>query len=277
MPVAAIHFYFNGIVSKYIRELSTTDSRLMGYYDIDDILVDSTEVPCKFNYEIPGLGYLENNPGKPIRKNTKLSLPLWLARVLAIVGADSQEQEDMDPNAEEEDGGDAFVELLTPDMFSNKVINAIKTDPKSLDLHAINPYFLDMALKWIALYSDKDLGEIVYELLLERAQQINNYASSVSIDTEYGNKYRSALLDALRLQQNSANEDRSGPLASINGTSSLTTRSANNSGIGSSVGTSQATNLAASTRFLLKLDEFERQLYKDTHDSYRDTKKWVSK
>ncbi|SCV14007.1 DNA replication complex GINS protein PSF3 [Nakaseomyces glabratus] len=224
----------------------------MGYYDIDDILVDSTEVPCK---------YLENNPGKPIRKNTKLSLPLWLARVLAIVGADSQEQEDMDPNTEEEDG----------------VINAIKTDPKSLDLHAINPYFLDMALKWIALYSDKDLGEIVYELLLERAQQINNYASSVSIDTEYGNKYRSALLDALRLQQNSANEDRSGPLASINGTSSLTTRSANNSGIGSSVGTSQATNLAASTRFLLKLDEFERQLYKDTHDSYRDTKKWVSK
>ena len=152
----------------------------MGYYDLDDILADSIEIPCKFRHDIAGLGYLEDNPGKPIKTNTKLELPLWLARILAIVG-DTASSDGNDMSMMEEEGETIpFVELLTPNCFSSKVINAIKTDSVALDLHTISPYFYLLVEKWISLFSDKNLSAVVNDLLLSRGREINNYASSVA-------------------------------------------------------------------------------------------------
>ena len=37
---------------------------IMGsYYDIDAILTDAQKVPCTFDLDIPGLGYLDENAG----------------------------------------------------------------------------------------------------------------------------------------------------------------------------------------------------------------------
>ena len=37
---------------------------LMGsYYDIDAILTDAQKVPCTFDLDMPGLGYLDENAG----------------------------------------------------------------------------------------------------------------------------------------------------------------------------------------------------------------------
>lgn len=33
------------------------------YYDIDAILTDAQKVPCTFDLDIPGLGYLDENAG----------------------------------------------------------------------------------------------------------------------------------------------------------------------------------------------------------------------
>lgn len=33
------------------------------YYNIDAILTDAQKVPCTFDLDIPGLGYLEENAG----------------------------------------------------------------------------------------------------------------------------------------------------------------------------------------------------------------------
>ena len=33
------------------------------YYDIDAILTDAHKVPCTFEIDVPGLGYLDENPG----------------------------------------------------------------------------------------------------------------------------------------------------------------------------------------------------------------------
>lgn len=33
------------------------------YYDIDAILTDAQKVPCTFDINVPGLGYMEGNPG----------------------------------------------------------------------------------------------------------------------------------------------------------------------------------------------------------------------
>lgn len=145
----------------------------MGYYDIDDVLADSVEFPCKFQYFLPGLGYLEGNPGKPIEKNCRLDLPLWLARILAIVGGDEEGQEDEEALP--------FVELLRPEMFSPKVVNAIKAGASDLDLHTINAHFYSLAVKWITLFGDEELAGVVSEMVLERSLEMNGHASSVAV------------------------------------------------------------------------------------------------
>lgn len=33
------------------------------YYDVDAILTDAHKLPCSFEIDVPGLGYLDENPG----------------------------------------------------------------------------------------------------------------------------------------------------------------------------------------------------------------------
>lgn len=198
----------------------------MGYYDIDDVLADSVSFPCKFQYYMPGLGYLEGNPGRPIEKNSKLDLPLWLARILAIVGGESEGDEvDNDP----EDAA-PFVELLGPDIFSAKVINAIKAGASTLDLNSINSHFYSLIVKWLTLFGDKELTTVFSDMLLERSLEINSHASSVNM------MIMTMGMDSQHLS-------------------------------------SEATN--AGSTFLLTMDEFEKKIYKQAHDSYKETKKWM--
>lgn len=35
----------------------------MSYYDVDAILTDSQKLPCTFELDVPGLGYLDGNAG----------------------------------------------------------------------------------------------------------------------------------------------------------------------------------------------------------------------
>lgn len=37
------------------------------YYDIDAILTDAQRAPCTFDLDIPGLGYLDGNPGGDVQ------------------------------------------------------------------------------------------------------------------------------------------------------------------------------------------------------------------
>ncbi|ODV97299.1 hypothetical protein PACTADRAFT_38769 [Pachysolen tannophilus NRRL Y-2460] len=173
------------------------------YYDIDDILADNQKLPCKFQMTVPGLGYLEGNPGKPLRKNSKLELPLWLAEVLAIIPIDETSE-------------DSFIELVQPEYFSNRVINAIKTNSKTLDLHSISTYYYKLAIKWCAMFKDKELAEVISEMLKDRSSEINDFAT------------------------NSKNGNSSG-----------------------------------SHDFILSLDEFEKKLFKLSHDSNRNFKNWI--
>lgn len=139
----------------------------MGYYDIDDAIADGERVPCKFNITVPGLGYLEGNPGKPLAKGTKLELPAWLAVVLAT------SELFLESDA-------SFLNLEEPDFISSKVLNAIKADPRSVDLHSIMSNYYTLIEKWAGIYSDAALAEIAMAMLKERALEIDNYASNTS-------------------------------------------------------------------------------------------------
>lgn len=54
------------------------------YYDIDAILTDAQKLPCTFELNVPGLGYLEGNSGQDIKSGTRVELPLWLGEMLAV-------------------------------------------------------------------------------------------------------------------------------------------------------------------------------------------------
>lgn len=209
----------------------------MGYFDIDDIMTEATDLPCRFNFDIPGLGFLENNPGQPIRSGTKLKLPFWLCNTLATMTGTVTHYEDM----ETEESDRAYVELIIPEFFNRKVINAIKSDPNAIDLHSINPYFYSMAKKWIELFYDKDLAEIANDTLLQRSILIHNHSSSINIDNRLG------------FLQNSTTETD-------------TNKNSNNNN-----------NSTSNHMFLLKLDEFEKEVYRNSHSSYKDMKKWLLK
>ncbi|SGZ49006.1 CIC11C00000002551 [Sungouiella intermedia] len=138
----------------------------MGYYDIDEVLAAGERVPCKFNLTVPGLGFLEGNPGKPIEEGAKVDIPMWLAETLARVEIGNT--------------GKRFVLFLEPDFTSPKVINAIKADPLSVDLHSIVSNFYKLSEKWASMFADVQLAEMLMTMLKERALEIDNYASNTS-------------------------------------------------------------------------------------------------
>lgn len=39
----------------------------MSYYDLDAILTDAQKLPCTIEIDVPGLGYLDGNPGGTVR------------------------------------------------------------------------------------------------------------------------------------------------------------------------------------------------------------------
>lgn len=139
----------------------------MGYWDIDDVIADGERVPCKFNLTVPGLGFLEGNPGRPLEKDTKVDLPMWLAETLA-------EHEGV------EETGQAFIDIVNPDFVSAKVVNAIKADPNSVDLHTIMSNFYKLSEKWCSLFLDGAFRDVVMAMLKERALEIDNFASNTN-------------------------------------------------------------------------------------------------
>ena len=143
------------------------------YYDLDDILADGENIPCKFNITVPGLGYLSGDPEKPMQKDTTVDLPLWLAQILAVCGV----LEDLDQS---------FVDLLPPEFISPKVINAIKSNSLEIDLHAIKSHFYKLVEKWATMFHDTELSAVAMQMVKERAYEINNYSANANKHLNYG-------------------------------------------------------------------------------------------
>lgn len=140
---------------------------MSNYYDLDEILADAEKVPCRFNMTVPGLGYLEGNPGKAIQKDTKLELPTWLAEVLAVCEL-------------LKGSGDSFVDLSEPDCISTKVKNAIKTSPTAVDLHKLLPNYYKMVEKWCSMFDNEELVDLAMAMLKERSYEISNFAGNAN-------------------------------------------------------------------------------------------------
>ena len=133
------------------------------YYDLDDILAVQQKVPCRFNCTVPGLGYLEGNPGRALEANTKVDLPFWLASVLnTILAQDDSSQDDY-----------TFLDIEDPEFINTKVLNAIRASATTIDLHKIAQHYYNLVIRWCTMYSQDDLvtaGGRDQQLCLQRQQ-----------------------------------------------------------------------------------------------------------
>lgn len=120
------------------------------YYDIDTLLTDSQKLPCTFELTVPGLGYLDGNPGQPLKSGTKIELPLWLGEMLAVSQnlASSQEQKPL-------------VTLDMPTALQQRVINALKADPKSVDVRALATHFYGLGVRMLELFEEEELVDVL--------------------------------------------------------------------------------------------------------------------
>ena len=149
------------------------------YYDIDHILTDAQKVPCTFEINIPGLGYLAGNAGGDVRcsirdtqraitqplthinptdffpfeisqvkKGTQVTLPLWLASFLAL-----QKFPDS-----------SVVGMDLPPALAPRVLNALKANPKTVDLRAQAPHFYELAARALELFEEDEIVDVLTEV-----------------------------------------------------------------------------------------------------------------
>jgi len=84
-----------------------------------------------------------------IKEGTKLELPLWLAEMLAV----SQTQ-----------ANTSTLTLDLPHSLSPRVLNALKADPRMLDLRALAPHFYALGARMLELFEEDEVGEVLTDV-----------------------------------------------------------------------------------------------------------------
>ncbi|KAF2089334.1 DNA replication complex GINS protein PSF3 [Saccharata proteae CBS 121410] len=133
----------------------------MSYYDIDAILTDAQKVPCTFELTVPGLGYLDGNIGQDMKQGTKVELPLWLGEMLAVSAPSTTS---------------TMATLDLPTALSARVINALKADPRTVDIRALAPHFYALGARMLELFEEEEMGEVLSETFKSRAKVIADQA-----------------------------------------------------------------------------------------------------
>lgn len=125
------------------------------------------KIPCEFNVEIPDLGHLNNDPGQPLKSGAKLSLPLWLAEMLALANTGSSTNDD---------DAKSFVNLSIPDALSNECIQALKADPRAVQLRQRSINFYGLSTRLMDLFEERELDAVLRKTFVLRAAEIALHA-----------------------------------------------------------------------------------------------------
>lgn len=106
---------------------------------------------------------MEGNPGAPIQQGTQLSLPLWLAEMLAV---------------SQTPGAPPMTTLDLPTCLAPRVQNALIADPKSVDVRAQASHFYGLAARMLDLFEEDELTELLLRTLRGRAVGVADHAGS---------------------------------------------------------------------------------------------------
>lgn len=120
----------------------------MAYYNPNAILTDAQKVPLTFDLALPRLSPLNN--GSEITNGTKLDLPLWMAEMLAV----------------SKPASDPLGTLEMPPALGQRVLNALRADPKSVDLRAQAQFFYGLGERMLELFEEEEMGEVLSDVSL---------------------------------------------------------------------------------------------------------------
>ena len=124
----------------------------MSYYDPSSILTDSQKLPCTFTLDVPGLGYLDGGSASDtLKAGTKIDLPLWLGVMLAVSNNNN-------PNSE------PLVTLDFPAPLQSRVVNALKADPRTVDLRGQSQSFYGLGARVLELFEDEDMVDVLTDV-----------------------------------------------------------------------------------------------------------------
>ncbi|KAJ1327942.1 GINS complex subunit 3 [Microdochium nivale] len=136
----------------------------MSYYDLDAILTDAEKIPCTFELEVAELGYLDNNPSHALKAGTAVSLPLWLAELLALATRQSASRSPDDPSS--------FVTLNLPTALSDNVMAALKADPRAVPLRDQAHNFYGLGTRMLDLFDEPEICAILRKTFVTRAADV---------------------------------------------------------------------------------------------------------
>jgi GINS complex subunit 3 len=131
----------------------------------------SQKVPCTFELDVPSLGYLDSNAGGTLKRGTHIDLPLWLAEMLAVSSPSSSK---------------TLVTLDLPPSLVPRVMNALKADPKSVDLRALAQHFFGLGARMLELFEEEEVCEVLMESWRVRAAEISDHASNAGTGNRGG-------------------------------------------------------------------------------------------
>ncbi|EGP88746.1 unnamed protein product [Zymoseptoria tritici ST99CH_3D1] len=148
----------------------------MSYFSPDAILTDAQKAPCEFGLAVPQLTPLNN--GSAIDKGTKLELPLWIAEMLAV----------------SKPADTALATLDMPAPLGHRVLNALRADPKSVDVRAQAQWFYGLGERMLELFEDEEVAEVLNDTFKQRSLEIADKAQNTrNVQQGSDNEFMSGL------------------------------------------------------------------------------------
>ncbi len=119
------------------------------YFNPEAILTDAQKAPLTFELVVPQLAALHN--GSAIEQGSKLDLPLWMAEMLAV-------SKPAGPQSS------SLGSLDLPPALGHRVVNALRADPKSVDLRAQAQWFYGLGERMLELFEEEETVEVLTDV-----------------------------------------------------------------------------------------------------------------
>ena len=84
-----------------------------------------------------------------MKQGSKVELPLWLAEMLAV----------SNPS-----GNSSLATLDLPQALSQRVMNALKADPKTVDLRAQAQHFYNIGARMLELFEEEEMVDTLTDV-----------------------------------------------------------------------------------------------------------------
>jgi GINS complex subunit 3 len=118
-------------------------------------------VPCTFELDVPYLGHLDNSTSG-LKPGTALSLPLWLAEMLALAATG--------------DDARAPLTLNLPPCVGEPVQAALRADPRAVALRDQSVHLYGVGVRMLDLFDERELGAVLRKTFVVRAADVGLHA-----------------------------------------------------------------------------------------------------